>query len=59
MVIYLAIWFITSYALGHDEKDEKMKSLWFMASMLWPFVWLFGLCAWIGYLFNRNERDLK
>ena len=59
VAVYVAVWFITAWALGHDEKDDHWKSLWWMVSMFWPFVWLMCLCAWIAWLFTKNDRDLR
>ena len=59
VAVYVAVWFITAWALGHDEKDDHWKSLWWMVSMLWPAVWFICIIGWIGWLFTKDERSLK
>lgn len=53
---YVAIWCATSYALGHDEKDEKMRSLWYMVSIFWPFVWMAAIVSFFVWIFSKNDK---
>ena len=59
VIAYMAIWFVLAWYLGRDEEDDKMKSLWFMVSMLWPVVWMFAIVAFIGSIFDKDERSLR
>ena len=58
-VAYIAIWWLTAYSLERDEQDEKMKSLWFMVSLLWPLLWVFACVVFIVTLFKKDERDMR
>lgn len=57
---YCLMWAVTSRALGRDEEDEKMKLLWWMVGMFWPFVWAVCIIGLIAYLFgNEKKRKIK
>lgn len=54
---YCLMWAVTTRALGCDEEDENMKSLWWVVGMFWPFMWAFCLMAWIAYFFGNEKKE--
>ena len=56
VAVYVAVWFITARALGHDEKDDHWKSLWWMVSMFWPFVWMAAIVSFFVWIFSKNDK---
>ena len=57
VVAYIALWALTSHVLGRDEQDDKMKSLWWMVGMFWPFVWAVCIIGFIACLFDSNDKQ--
>lgn len=56
VIVYIVLWQITSRLLNRDEKDDKMKSLWFMVSMAWPLIWIGEAYLFFRDLFNKHSR---
>lgn len=57
VIAYIALWALTSSVLGRDEQDDKMKSLWWMVGLFWPFVWLVCLIGLMTYLFGNQDKQ--